>query len=140
MVEDVIIVLDEQQSAKAKAALDLEKNLNWRQFQASRVTPDKHLAKVLAERQPRLVVTDYLLGEFGTAIELLENNDLANQSILVWTDEPGVSTAVDAMKLGAVDYIDINGSRSLEKVIKSIESILNNEKIQPVKKLSLIHI
>jgi DNA-binding NtrC family response regulator len=134
MVEDVIIVLDEQQSAKAKAALDLEKNLNWRQFQSSRVTPDKHLAKVLAERQPRLVVTDYLLGEFGTAIELLENNHLANQSILVWTDEPGISTAVDAMKLGAVDYIDLNGSRSLEKVIKSIESVLNSEEKQPVKK------
>ncbi len=134
MVEDVIIVLDEQQSAKVEAALDLEKNLSWRQLQVSRITPGKHLAKILAERQPRLVVTDYLLGEFGTAIELLENKDLANQSILVWTDEPGVSTAVDAMKLGAVDYVDINGPRSLEKVIKSIESVLDKEKIPSIKR------
>jgi len=124
MVEDVIIVLNEQQGSKEALAVNLEKNLTWRKLVTSRLTPCRNIQTILAERSPKIIVTDYLLGAYGTAIELLESEDLEEQKIIVWTDEPGISSAVQAMKLGAVDYIDQKSSKSLEKLIKAIESTL----------------
>ncbi|MFN8392107.1 MAG: sigma 54-interacting transcriptional regulator [Bdellovibrionota bacterium] len=128
MREDVLIILNEREPLKQQMANALEDNLEQRSFACGRLRPAAQLAQIIVERMPRVLVLDYLLGDEGTALDVLTQlEDLDSQALvrtIVWTDEPSVSVAVTAMKLGAYDYIELGASKDLEKLVKSIEECL----------------
>ena len=128
MREDVLIVLNEREPAKAQMAAELDQQLLLRNLTSSRIEPSANLAKIIQERNPRVLVLDFILADISTALDILtELSRETGESIqtIIWTDEPSVSVAVSAMKLGAIDYIESNATRSLEKVIRAIDTALD---------------
>lgn len=128
MGEDVLILLNEREPLKQQMAASLAEELESRRFTHHRLKPTPNLAEIVFERAPRVAVLDFLLGDEGTALDLLSylntlDRDRKTQCIL-WTDERSISVAVNAMKLGAQDYIELGNPKDIEKVIRSIESIL----------------
>ena len=81
-----------------------------------------------AERRPKVLVVDFLLGDEGTALDLLihlrERDTERKIQCILWTDERSVSVAVTAMKLGARDYIELGGLKDVEKLLRSIEEAI----------------
>lgn len=130
MREDVLIVLNERETLKEKMAAELVQQLALRSISCARIKPSSKLASIISERSPRIVILDYLLGDFGTAHDIISalrgNGDTLPILPILWTDEPSVSVAVTAMKIGAFDFIELHKPKSLEKVIASIESGLDS--------------
>jgi DNA-binding NtrC family response regulator len=128
MREDVLIILNEREPLKQQMAGALAEDLIQRNFSCQRLRPAAQLAQIISERMPRVLVLDYLLGNEGTALDVLtqlEELDSQHQvRSIVWTDEPSVTVAVTAMKLGAYDYVELGGAKNLEKLCKSIEECL----------------
>ncbi len=141
MRDDVCIVLNEREPLKRQMAVELEEQLVGRQFAAKRIDTGEHLARVVLERNPRVLVLDYLLGDVTTALDVL--SELKSQSsaehgtgVVLWTDEPSIQVAISAMKLGAVDYIEMGLPSSLEKVLQAIDSVLRQGKKQQTRHLN----
>ena len=128
MNDDVLIILNERETLKEHLALELQEHLEQRELAADRIKPGKDLLKILRTRSPRVLVLDYLLGDFGTGLDILsglaEFDESVRPSVLFWTDEPSVNVAVEAMKLGAKDYVEIGSSRSIEKLLQAVEQAL----------------
>ena len=131
MREDVCILLNEREPVKRQLATELQEQCALRRLAAERLTPSDNLAKLILQRQPRVLVLDYVLAEVTTALDLLtELRDSARSElpeVILWTDEPSVSVAVEAMKLGAHDYIELRATSSLEKVLRAIESAMQSQ-------------
>ena len=125
--DDVLILLNEREPLKLQMAAQLQQLLQEKQLVAERLEPGPHLVPAIIERSPSVLVLDYLLADYGTALEILQalcdSLDIIIPTIL-WTDEPSIYAAVNALKLGAVDYIKIDSPRSLQQVIQCIEACL----------------
>ncbi len=127
MREEVCLVLNEREALKKQLAEELESSLRKSRIAVNRLPAGEHTPKVILERSPRVVVVDYLLGDVSTAIDLLTflKDKSSDTRVILWTDEPSVHVAVQAMKLGASDYIELSQTSSLEKVIVAIENCLS---------------
>ena len=94
--------------------------------------PTENLIERLEQAKPEVIICGFLLGKYGTALELLlqlESSLKANHcSVIVWTDEPSVGSAVEAMKLGARDYIENTSKGAAQKVISQIN--LKNKSLE----------
>ena len=128
MREDVLIVLNEREPLKQQMAAALVEQLEARHLSHHRLKPSAQLAEIVAERRPKVLVADFLLGDEGTALDLLSNlreRDAERKvQCILWTDERSVSVAVTAMKLGARDYIELGGLKDVEKLLRSIEEAI----------------
>lgn len=130
MREQALIVLNEREPAKQRAAAALLEALSMRKRSASRLRPGPRLAELLIERRPGVIILDYLLGDEGTALDVLSElratPDGAALPVIIWTDDPSVSAAVGAMKFGAVDYVELDGARNFERLLRSIDQVLTD--------------
>ncbi len=132
MHDDVCIVLNEREPAKKKVALELVESLKSIGLHGERLPPQKEIIKLVALRKPNILVLDYLLGDFGTALDLLSELSplirTGRLNVILWTDERSVSVAVNAMKAGATDYIELDSLNSLGKLLRVIQSLLSVKK------------
>lgn len=123
--EDCCIILNEREPLKLQMALELQTQLQARHYRVSRLPPTAIISDIVVERSPRTIVLDYLLGDIGTALDLLSQlrEHLQRRSFfpVIWTDDPSVNVAVSAMKLGAYDYIEFDSPKSLDKVVQAVE-------------------
>ena len=129
MREDVLIVLNEREPLKQRLAEELEESLLRRRYSCARLAPTLDLENIIQLRHPRVLVLDYLLGDFATALDLLHSfsGRMNNMQTVIWTDESSVNAAVAAMKLGAADYIEIGLSQSPDRVSASVDTLLKGE-------------
>ena len=127
--EDVLIVLNERQTLKAERLAELVEELERRRLSVTRLAPEAEITAIIAERKPRVLILDYLIGDFTTAIEVLQELSRLPEphaiSTLIWTDERSLHAAVSAMKLGAKDYIELEPSRSVQKVAQRVVELLD---------------
>ena len=133
MREDVNIILNEHEPRKAAAAEELAAKLSSRGITASRISVEKHLSDIVLERLPHVVVTDYLLEDFGTGIDLLNALRQAPDKpveVIFFTDEPSLGAAVEAMRCGARDYIEIDLPDGLERVVKQVEAVVVSRSLE----------
>lgn len=136
MREDVLILLNEREPSKLQHAQHLQEQLENRELSVSRVQPEQELISIIKQRSPRVLVLDYLLGDFGTAIEVLNGLEHEDISCLLWTDESSAHVAVSAMRAGSKDFIEIGNSRSLERVVAAIQELLPETEARLPKKFS----
>jgi two-component system, NtrC family, nitrogen regulation response regulator NtrX len=130
MREDVLILLNEREPLKGQMAAELEQQLIGQHLAVERLQPSPNAARVIQERSPRLLVLDYMLGDFGTALDILSAFGAKGSKpvpSILWTDEPSVHAAVSAMKLGALDYIRIDSPRAVQQVLQAINVCLKND-------------
>lgn len=131
LLEDVCLVLNEREALKRATAEKLHAALTQRRYNCSRLAPSAQLADILSERRPRVLVIDYLVGDFGTALDILEelrrSRALSHIAVIVLTDEPSVAVAVSALKLGARDYLELQVPHALERALGCITSLLSVE-------------
>lgn len=128
MTEDVLIILNDQETPKRQKALELKNLLLSLGYCSDIVSPSRDVAATVSERAPQIVVLDYLLGESATALDVLAllrlSRDEERTVVIIWTDEPSVGVAVSAMRLGAYDYVQMESPRSIEKVCQAIRTLM----------------
>ncbi len=135
MRDDVLILLNERESAKLRSAEQLEEQVVLRGLAVSRIKPQPGIAEIVRERRPRVLVLDYLLGDYGTAIDVLsEIQSQKETSTILWTDEASAHVAVTAMQAGANDYIEMGINRSLDKVLNTVQDLLNKNPLKTSKR------
>lgn len=137
MRDDVLIVLNEREPLKKQMAGELSEQLELRGIAHCRTRPEGDLSGLISIRRPRVLVLDYILGDVGTALDILAKfrTEMQEQiNVIVWTDEPSVGAAVTALKLGAFDYIEMLPGRSLERVLLSIETAFESFPEKPAAK------
>lgn len=130
--EDILIVLNEREALKEQLASELEHQLRERNLCCARIEPTMEICEVVLERAPRFIITDYILGDYATGLDILSainNSQEQKERIesIVWTDEQSANVAVSAMKLGARDYILMDAPKSLERVLQAVENLLEKE-------------
>ena len=128
MREEVCIVLNEREEAKAKVAAELQALLDARGTLVSRVEVKRGFEKVILEKKPAVLVTDYLLGDYSTGLDLLaqiqELPEHERPLSIFLTDEPSLQVAVSAMKLGALDYIQLDNPEAAQLVTQMVSDQL----------------
>ncbi len=124
--EDVCILLNERESAKAKAAESLLLKFKEHNITASRITADAKIEKTLKQRSPKIVILDYVIGDFTTGLDLLSSfADLDDRPEFIFlTDEPSVPVAVDALRLGAKNYIELHNPEATNIILEETKAIL----------------
>lgn len=124
MREDVCIVLNEREPRKFRAAEELESELRARDLTTSRVNIGKQILSVLKRRCPRVIVLDYLIGDYSTGLDIVSTFDDLEEDekpkFLFLTDEPSVQVAVSAMKMGVLDYLELEHPDSLSKAVEIV--------------------
>jgi len=134
MREDVSIILNEREPAKARVAADLAERLRRADITSSRLAVDAQIVELAVTRQPRVVILDYLLGDYSTGLDvlaaLMKLDPETRPRVWFLTDEPGITVAVEAMKLGAADYLDIDNPRSLDLLVRSISDWLKDHRTE----------
>ncbi|MFM1849035.1 MAG: hypothetical protein RL417_2509 [Pseudomonadota bacterium] len=130
--QDVCIILNEREPAKAKIAEIIELRLKSLNITSSRLVVDQHIAAVVTARKPRFVILDYLLGDYTTGLDVLsainEMSDEDRPCVLFLTDEPSIHVAVQALKGGAKDYLELESPQSLHLAITIIENGLAEQR------------
>ncbi len=130
MREQVCIVLNEREAPKARAAESLQQILAQSGISAARIPVTEHLEKTLKQRQPRVLIIDYLLGDYSTGLDILSAfSSLPSEKrpvTIFLTDEPSVQVAVDAMKGGARDYLPIEHSLSIGRAARLAQELLRS--------------
>lgn len=126
MLETVGIVLNERESTKKKAAQLLEEELRALNITTSRIEIDSEIENTILETKPRILVLDYLLGDYSTGLDILNKLQVLKpeetpQTIFL-TDEPSVSVAVEAMRLGAIHYVELNNPRAIPTVVNAVKT------------------
>lgn len=128
MREQVCIVLNEREPSKARAAETLQARLKDYNITTSRIPADQHVLKTLLERTPRVLILDYLLGDYTTGLDvfsgILESRLDPKPAVFFLTDEPGISVAVEAMRLGAKDYLELENPQALTRLARAIHEII----------------
>ncbi len=126
MKERVTIVLNERELEKARLAARLEELLNASGITAGRIELTSTLANRLAVREPEVIVTDYVLGDVSTGLDLLSaiNKKQTKSKVVFFTDEPSAAVALRALKNGAVDYFLMSSPESLNELVERIKSLL----------------
>lgn len=126
--DDVVFVTSDKSTAQKSQLVQVERGLENKRISSSRVAPDTSLRTNLAQRHPHVLVLDYLLDSYGTAVDLLNSGIIEKQTqILIWTDEPALEIAVELMKLGADEYILSTAAKSVDKVVNTIAQWIPEE-------------
>lgn len=129
MREQVCIVLNERESTKAKAAEALSARLRELGITSSRIPVTEEIEGILKQRLPRVLVLDYLLGDFSTGLDILlglKNIDADRRPhVLFLTDEPSLQVAVEALREGALHFIELDDPQAIQKASDEIHAILN---------------
>ena len=68
----VCIALNDHEASKAKISDNLMQSFENDEIHARKVAADKNVAKKLLELSPKVLIVDYLLGDFGTGLDLVE--------------------------------------------------------------------
>ncbi len=122
-------MLNERESAKAKAATALEKHLNDLGITTSRLKVTEGIERALKERPPQVVVIDYLLGDYSTGLDVMTALSALPEGrrpkFLFFTDEPSVHVAVEAIRKGAVTFVELDDPQALAKLSQEIEGLLD---------------
>ena len=120
MENQVCIVLNEREPNKARAADNLENLLTGEGITSSRIEITKNLEKVLINRAPTILIMDFLLGDFSTGLDIMakfaEFAPERRPQVIFLTDEPSIQVAVEALKLGALDYVEMDSADAVQKV------------------------
>jgi len=128
MREQVCIVLNEREAPKARAAESLQQILAQSGISAARIPVTEHLERTLKQRQPRVLIIDYLLGDYSTGLDILAafaSLSAEKRPVTIFlTDEPSVQVAVDALKGGARDYLSIEHSLSIGRAARLAQELL----------------
>jgi len=128
--EDVGIILNDREPTKAKLAELLELRFKDKNITSSRISVDRHTAAVVTERRPRLLVLDYLLGDYTTGLDVLAAVQRIpteeRPRVIFLTDEPSINVAVQAMKGGAEDFIEIDSPNAVHTTMTAAERILTS--------------
>lgn len=128
MREQVCIVLNERESNKAKAADALSARLRDLDITASRIPVTENLESVLKQRLPRVIVVDYLLGDFSTGLDILTASNRIDPerrpAVIFLTDEPSIHVAVEALRNGALHFVELDDAQAIPKVCEEIRSYL----------------
>jgi DNA-binding NtrC family response regulator len=133
MREHVCIILNEREPLKLQMAEELEMRIKKEDWACSRLEPSRDITRIILERNPIVLVIDYLLGDVTTALDVLTtlNRNKTHESdemtkVILWTDEPSVNVAVNAMKLGASDYIELSSANSVDRILACIENCIQD--------------
>lgn len=141
MREQVCIVLNEREGTKAKAAESLITQLKAADITASRIPVTEQLPQILKQRQPKVVVLDYLLGDYSTGLDILsalQNLEVEKRPRVIFlTDEPSIQVAVDALRGGAQHYIELDDPHAISKCVREVQVALENQKSPPLPHFSL---
>lgn len=123
--EQVCIILNEREPAKERLAQTLFAKLNSQGIAAKRLSADPKLDKIIKQRTAKIYVLDYILGDYTTGLDLLANMKDWEEapSAIFLTDEPSLEVAVQAMKLGAVDYISTESADALDRTMEIIKKL-----------------
>ena len=134
MRERVCIVLNERESTKEKAANSLEEKLREADITASRIEIDKHIVDVICERYPEVLVLDYLIGDYSTGLDIQAavnakkvGEHVSKPKIVFLTDEPSVPVAVEALKNGAVEYIELDNPQAVQNTARVVAELLKEQ-------------
>lgn len=134
MREKVCIVLNEREPHKARAAEELENRLKDLNITSSRLPIEKNIENIILEKLPPILVLDYLLGDYSTGLDVLtkltELNAQKRPRAIFLTDEPSVPVAVEAMRLGAANYFEIENPQSINNVVQEITALLKSSPSQ----------
>lgn len=138
MRPDVYIVLNERESVKARSAKQLEERLQLQEILVKRILPKENIKEIVLKGQPRIVVTDYLLGDFSTGLDLLEAishpDAKCDSRTIFYTDEPSVQVAVSALRMGAAHYFELEDPAALDQLTLEIKKLLTQQKAPPAVK------
>lgn len=128
MREQVAIVLNEREPLKQKMAERLERRFKELGITSFRYQVDAGLVQRLADRKPPVIILDYLLGDHATGLDILSAfspiDPAFRSACYFFTDEPSISVAVEAMRLGAQDFFQLDQLDSFEQLISSIRKTL----------------
>ena len=133
--EDVCIILNERESAKEKAAETLLTRLEQNNITASRLKADPKIDQIVLKRSPKLVILDYVIGDFTTGLDLVQelNEKELDCEFIFLTDEPSVPVAVDAMRLGAANYFELTNPEAINLIVNETKEILKAKKTRTPK-------
>ncbi len=124
MREQICIVLNEREPRKAEAASRLEAALKSQGFSCLRLEIKEDIEERILSLAPKVLVLDYLLGDFSTGLDVFEKFASTGveylPTVFFLTDEPGVQVAVEAMRLGAKDYLELDNPKSIDSLTQSI--------------------
>ena len=134
MRNQVYIILNEREPLKAKVAEQIGSKLGELGITTSRIDVDESLVEVVTAGLPQLVVMDYLLGDFTTGLDLLEAlqevDPEKRPQVLFFTDEPSVHVAVAAMRLGALNYYELENPQSVGELVREVDQLLSARNVQ----------
>jgi two-component system, NtrC family, nitrogen regulation response regulator GlnG len=133
MREEVCIVLNEREPAKARAAETLQAKLRELNITASRPKIDGHIQALLHNRSPRVLVLDYLIGDYTTGLDIMASFAAKEPrpQIVFLTDEPSIPVAVEAMRSGAIDYLELDHPRAIHNAACSVAEALKRHPAPP---------
>ena len=99
--ESILIIDDDKEVLKILKTIVVKMG-----FKVSAVTDSMVGLKILKDENPDLLITDLMMQPMD-GISVLKEAKIINKEImvLILTGQPTVKTAVDAMKQGALDYI-----------------------------------
>ncbi|MCB0328759.1 MAG: hypothetical protein KDD70_03825 [Bdellovibrionales bacterium] len=128
MQQTVAILLNEREPQKKEIAATLEAELKAEGITSSRISSSPSLAEQVIAARPSVVVTDYILEDYGTGLDILEvcrtTETIHRPTCVFLTDEPSLQVAIAAMKLGAVDYLLTTDVHALSECVTIIRSKL----------------
>ena len=128
MREDVCIVLNEREPSKARAAEAIQSKLQEKNIAASRPEIDKDIEEVLVTRLPRVLLLDYLIGDYSTGLDIMRAFEKCaperRPQFIFLTDEPSLAVAVEAMRSGAANYFELDNPRAVELATQNILDLL----------------
>ena len=137
MREPVAIVLNEREAAKLKAVETLVDSLKSHNITSSRIPITADIVEIVVTRRPKVLVLDYLLGDYSTGLdiqnELLKLPPSERPAVFFLTDEPSVQVAVRALRVGALNYYELDRVDSVGLLTEEINSILKKDKTEAPK-------
>lgn len=122
MQEPINIVLNEREPTKFKVAAALQEEFSQKNITSFRIPIGKDIIPILLERNARVLILDYLIGDYSTGLDIMQAlldhyGKEEMPTVIFLTDEPSISVAVQALKLGASDYIEIGHTQAIRSVV-----------------------
>ena len=128
MRDPVCIVLNEREPSKARAAELLQSALQGLNITSSRLEVTQDVTAALTANKPSVVVLDYLLGDITTGLDVMtrisEFPEDRRPAAFFLTDEPSVPVAVEAMRLGALNYYELDNPQAVLKLSREIAHVV----------------
>ena len=135
MRRKVTIVLNEREPDKARAALLLEQRLHSQRLLVERLEITNDVFDILMARNPDILILDYVLGDVGTGLDMLELlkelPDYRRPSVIFFTDEPSVQVAVETLRNGAEHYLELGRASSFDQIVDLCLSLTDTPGLAP---------